>query len=390
MVITMTEEELRLQIKSGEDSTHQFKADIHNPESLAAEMVALANANGGTIYLGVDDDGKIIGLTFDDVIRLNNMISNVASQLVRSPLIVQTENVPVANERIVICLHIPEGIDKPYFDKNGVIWFKSGSDKRRINSKEELRRIFQMSKQFFADEIETNATVEDIDKHTLENFLRQAYATTYPENNSDLERLLKNMHLVGNNGNLNFACVLMFAKHPQWILPQFGFKAMYCFGNDLATSQYLDSEDFDGSLQLIYKQALAFIMRNIRKRQKGSVNEPGVPEIPPGVFEELLVNAIVHRDYFINAPIRLLVFDNRIEIISPGHLPNNLTVANILTGNTNIRNPILVSYVAKGLLPYKGLGSGILRAKNLYPEIDFIDDRKSDIFKAVIHRHHSP
>jgi len=76
------------------------------------------------------------------------------------------------------------------------------------------------------------------------------------------------------------------------------------------------------------------------------------------VFEELRVNALVHRDYLINAPIRLCIFDNRIEIMSPGHLPNNLTVAKIRAGNFNIRNPILVSYIAKGMLPYRGLGSG--------------------------------
>ena len=78
------------------------------------------------------------------------------------------------------------------------------------------------------------------------------------------------------------------------------------------------------------------------------------------MFEELLVNALVHRDYLVSASVRLFVFDNRIEIISPGHLPNNLTVEKIRTGNSNIRNPILVSYVAKGLLPYHGLGSGIV------------------------------
>ncbi len=97
----------------------------------------------------------------------------------------------------------------------------------------------------------------------------------------------------------------------------------------------------------------------MHKLQAGrGVNAPGQAEIPGSVFEELLVNALVHRDYLVNAPIRLFIFDNRIEIISPGHLPNNLTVEKIRNGNSNIRNPILVSYVAKGLLPYHGLGSG--------------------------------
>lgn len=128
-------------------------------------------------------------------------------------------------------------------------------------------------------------------------------------------------------------------------------------------------------------------MRNLRKVQSGQgVNAPGLPEIPPSVFEELLVNALVHRDYLVNASIRLFIFDDRIEIISPGHLPNNLTVEKIRSGISNIRNPILVSYAAKGLLPYRGLGSGIKRALAEWPEISFTDDRDGCMFIATVHR----
>ena len=128
-------------------------------------------------------------------------------------------------------------------------------------------------------------------------------------------------------------------------------------------------------------------MRNLHKIQAGrGVNAPGIPEIPPSVFEELLVNALIHRDYLVSATIRLFIFDNRIEIISPGHLPDNLTVEKIRKGISNIRNPILVSYVAKGVLPYKGLGSGIKRALEDWPDISFTDDREGCLFTATVHR----
>ncbi len=109
-------------------------------------------------------------------------------------------------------------------------------------------------------------------------------------------------------------------------------------------------------------------------------------EVPDLVFEELLVNALIHRDYLVSAPIRLFIFDNRIEIISPGHLPDNLTVEKIRLGNSIIRNPILVSYAAKGILPYRGLGSGIKRALEVWPEIEFMDDRDGCFFTAIVHR----
>jgi ATP-dependent DNA helicase RecG len=94
---------------------------------------------------------------------------------------------------------------------------------------------------------------------------------------------------------------------------------------------------------------------------------------------------IMHRDYFVSAPIRIFVFVDRVEIISPGYLPNNPTVANNLTGNSNIRIPILASFAAK-LLPYRGLGTGILRALREYPSIEFESDRDSNLFRAVIRR----
>ena len=383
----MTVKSILTQIALGEDSTHQFKVDVRNGESLAAEMVAFANSGGGTLFIGVADDGAAPGLSVEDVARINQLISNAASQLVRSPLTVQTENVALENGRIVILLKVPRGIDRPYFDKNGVIWLKTGADKRRVNSKEELRRLFQMTDQFHADELPTKAGVDKLDKLRFRDFLRDVYKQVLPEAAAELIRLLQNMNLASDDGNLNLAGVLMFAERPEWIKPQFVLKAIRYPGNQIHVSEYVDAEDFAGPLPKVFNDALAFVMRNLHKTQAGrGVNAPGQPEISESVFEELLVNALVHRDYFVSAPIRLFIFDNRIEIISPGHLPNNLTVEKIRTGNSNIRNPILVSYVAKGLLPYHGLGSGIKRALTLWPQIDFTDDREGCLFVATVHR----
>ena len=383
----MSLKELKASVALGEDSRRQFKQDITNADSLAAEMAAFANSEGGTIYLGVADDGTLLGLDKADVARLNQLICNAASQNVRSPLTVQSANVAVGKGRVVIALTIPKGLDKPYFDRNGVIWLKSGADKRRVNSKEELRRLFQFSDQFHADQLPTRAGIDKLDKMRFRDFLRDAYNMDYPESQPELLRLLQNMSLATDDGMLNLAGVLLFAERPEWIKPLFIVKAIRYPGNAIHSTEYLDTEDFSGTLGKIFDDSLAFVMRNLRKIQSGqSINAPGIPEIPQSVFEELLVNALVHRDYLVNATIRLFIFDDRIEIISPGHLPNNLTVEKILSGISNIRNPILVSYAAKGLLPYKGLGSGIKRALEDWPNISFTDDREGSMFIATVHR----
>ena len=375
------------QITLGEDSTRQFKKDVTNEESLASEMVAFANSEGGTIFIGVADDRTTPGLTPQDVTRINQLISNVASQHVRSPIAVTTENVAVENDRVVIVLTVPKGIDKPYFDKNGVIWLKAGADKRRVNSREELRRFFQSSDQFHGDELPTKAGIDRLDTLLFRDFLRDFYKSEYPKSEPDLLRLLQNMNLATDDGKLNLAGVLMFSERPEWIAPQFVIKAIRYPGNKIHQTDYVDTEDFAGPLQKIFDDTMGFIMRNLHKLQAGrGVNAPGQPEIPESVFEELLVNALIHRDYLVSAPIRLFIFDNRIEIISPGHLPNNLTVEKMRTGNSNIRNPILISYVAKGLLPYHGLGSGIQRALEFWSDIDFKNDYEGCLFTVTINR----
>ena len=261
------------------------------------------------------------------------------------------------------------------------------SDKRRVNSKEELRRLFQMSAQFHADELPTKAGSDKLDRLRFRDFLKSFYKQNIPESSAAFERLLRNLNLATDDGRLNLAGVLLFAEQPEWIVPQFVIKAVRNPGNEIHVSKYLDSEDFTGSLSKMFDDALAFILRNLHKVQAGrGVNTPGIAEIPPLVFEELLVNALIHRDYLVSAPIRLFIFDNRIEIISPGHLPDNLTVEKIRLGNSIIRNPILVSYAAKGILPYRGLGSGIKRALEAWPEIDFTDDRDGCLFTVTVHR----
>ncbi|MFZ2961389.1 MAG: RNA-binding domain-containing protein [Candidatus Ozemobacteraceae bacterium] len=385
----MTLKDLKIQVALGEDSRRQFKKDVTNIDSLAAEMAAFSNSEGGTIFLGVADDGSLTGLSRTDVGRLNQLVSNAASQHVRSPITVKTENVDVGKGRVVIILTIPNGADKPYFDKNGVIWLKSGADKRRVNAKEELRRLFQSADQFHADELPTKAGINKLDKLRFRNFLRDVHSQELPDSPAELTRLLQNMNLATDDGKLNLAGVLLFAERPELIKPQFIIKAIRYPGNAIHHSDYLDTEDFSGPMHQVYEGALSFVMRNLHKVQAGrGVNSPGRPEIPPTVFEELLVNALVHRDYLVSATIRLFIYDNRVEIISPGHLPNNLTVNRILAGISNIRNPILVSYVAKGILPYKGLGSGIKRALEAWRDITFTDDRDGCLFTATIQRNY--
>ena len=371
-----------------EDSRNQLKENFTNADAVAAEIVALSNTAGGRIFIGVKNDGSVLGLTGVDVDRLNQLISNAASQNVRPAVNPITENVPHPSGTVMV-VSVAEGMSKPYMDKNGVIWVKSTSDKRRATSREEIQRLFQQSGLVHADQTPVSGLgVGDVDMTYFENFFEQQFGGSFAQHQQPLPQLLTNMNLM-NQGQLNVAGALLFARAPQYALPAFIVKAVAFVSNEIEDQQYNDSRDISGKLADVFQQTLGFIMSNTRALQGDQgINSLGQSEVPRIVWEELVANALIHRDYFISAPVRILVFADRVEIISPGHLPNNLTIENVKAGNSNMRNPILASFAAK-LLPYRGLGSGLLRALRAWPDIELIDDRVGNLFKVIVTRPHA-
>jgi predicted HTH transcriptional regulator len=108
-------------------------------------------------------------------------------------------------------------------------------------------------------------------------------------------------------------------------------------------------------------------------------------EIYEKALEEAITNALLHRDYSKNSVIRLFIFKNRIEIISPGTLPNHLTVENIKNGNSVMRNALLVSFGTK-TMPYTGIGSGIPRILAKHPSTEFFDNKEGEQFSVILKR----
>lgn len=380
----METEELLAIIANGEDSRHQFKQNITRAESLVPELAAFSNSKGGLLFIGVTDDGGIQGLTLEDMGRINQLVSNAAKD-VKPPISVTTENVALPSGMVMV-VDVPEGISKPYMDGNLHVWVKNSANKSKVSAREELLRMFQSSALVHADEISVNgSSVTDIDQEFFDAFFEREYGERVEDQDVSRVQLLENMNLA-KNGQLNICGALLFASRPQIRLPVFIVKAVAFPGVDIEDEHYIDSQDINGKLSDVFQKVLGFVLANIRHVQnEQSINSVGEPEIPRIVLEELIANALIHRDYFVSAPIKVLVFADRIEIVSPGHLPNNLTIENIKMGNSNVRNPILASFAPK-VFPYRGLGSGIKRAIKAYPDIEFVDDRAGNAFKAIIKR----
>lgn len=383
----MNSAELKELIGKGETSSVQFKSNVNNEHSIAQEMVAFANSKGGIILIGVDDKTwQITGLTDDDLRRLTNLLVNAANEHVKSPIFIETETIEIEEKKVVL-VKISEGIAKPYKDKDGLIFLKNGANKRKVTSNEEMTRLLQSSGNMQADEMEIFGTSkDDIDETKFYKYFKKEFGSTLAEKGLTYEEGLKAKRVLRND-RVTLAGLLFFGKDPQSIKPAFTIKPVSYFGNDISGNQYRSKPgDLQGTIPELFDKAMNFLFSNLHHVQKDqNFNSIGILEVSKIALEELLQNALVHRDYFKNSPIRLLIFDNRIEIISPGKLPNSLTVEDIKYGNPVIRNNQLVSFSTHSL-PYSGLGSGIKRALEEEPNIELINDVEGEQFIVKIPR----
>jgi predicted HTH transcriptional regulator len=375
--------QLLQKIENGEDSFTQFKVNITRSESLANEFVAFANAKGGYLIVGVNDNKQIIGLTDKDISQLNLLIANVASQNVKPPIYPISEIIAIDDKKIVL-INIEQGFDKPYSTSSGFYYTKVGSDKRKI-SREELKRLFAHSGSFFADEtVNLKTDIDDIDEQKFYKFFHQKKAKEFKKSGLNLVTVLQNMNL-SDGKHLTLAGILLFGIEPQRFYPMFNIQAIYCKGNTLHNN-YIDKKYFEGTIYSLFEQAMMFLNSYLRSIQdKETFNTLGKLEIPREALEEIVINALIHRDFYINSSIKIFIFDNRVEIISPGKLPNSLTVEKIKNGLSVARNPIFHS-IAPFILSYSGFGTGIERVIELYENVEFINDTDKEQFITIFHR----
>lgn len=377
-------------IGTGETSKVQIKENITSPDSLAAEIVAMANSLGGTILVGIKDKtGEIIGLDSQQLNNIGTMASNVATNNVIPIVYIQTEVVAIEagdKKKNILVIYVKEGVNKPYKDRNLIIWVKQGHDKRKVTDNFELLRLFQDGGNLLADEMEVpNTSINDVSEDKLSKYVLRAFGKKLEDIGLSVKQLLKNIRVIGNE-KLTLGGLLFFGKNPQAYKPAFCIKAVSFFGNSIGGTEYRSSKDITGTIPELYDRGMDFFTSNLKHTQQGqNFNSSGIMEISLIALEELLQNALIHREYLKNAPIRILIFDNRIEIISPGKLPNSLTIENIKCGNSAIRNNLLCSYCVK-TMPYRGLGSGIIRALEEQPNIEFINDVDGEQFIVKIPR----
>ena len=379
--------ELIKRIENGEDSFTQFKEKSVRPESLAKEFVAFSNAEGGIVIFGVDDNGQVKGLESKEIEKLGQLIGNVANENVKPPIHPLVQNITIDEKKLMV-VFIKSGTGKPYKTSSGVFYTKSSADKKII-SDEELKRLFAESKRLYADEeIVYGSDISDINLQLYYSYLERANRSVFDLLKNgvvELETILSN-EVIMKKGHLTLAGNLIFGINPQKFNPSFYINCCYFDGNDLSVTQYISKKRIKGAFERLYDEGMSFLKSNLRYKQlEKNFNSNGVLEINEVVLGELLVNALIHRDYYINSSIKLFIFHDRVEIISPGKLTNSLTIENIKSGRSICRNPILDS-ICENILPYSGYGSGIKRVLSINPNVELINDVEKEEFRCIIPR----
>lgn len=386
----LTNEKIREVLKLGEDSYFQFKKDVNNASQLAEEMVAFSNAKGGYILIGIDDkNNEVVGLSSSDIHRINNLVSNAASENISLPIHPLTENKIIDDKNIVV-VFIQEGTQKPYQTKTGKFLTKSGADKR-ILSNEELSRIFQEHNHFHIEELAiANTSIDtDLDKALFYNYFekkeKQSVAVFLEENNMSLQKLLENKNLAVED-NLTLIGLLFFAKNPQQYRSLFCIDAVSFYGSDISEDDYISKEKITGTLDIQSRRALDFVKNQLNKINNGKTfNSNGELEINEKALEEAITNALVHRNYAFNSTIKIYIFKDRVEIVSPGRLPNSLTEEKIKYSNSIARNP-LIAKLGYEILPYSGLGSGVPRMFRYEPDTMLYNNKDGEQFIVTFYR----
>ncbi len=384
----MTEDIFKDLCLCGETTRVQFKETFTSQKEIAKEMIAFANSKGGVILFGVEDkSGKPIGLSYDEIQTISRELGNAANEQVRPTIYIDTEVVHMDGKHFLVC-SIEEGKNKPYKNLNGEIWVKQAADKRRITENAEILWLFQDSGSYQPDAAGVNGTTfNDLDRYALDEYLQKVYFTTIDEFGINAEQVLKNIHVLNRNGIPTLAGYLFFGKHPEFQCPTCMVKAVSFFGNNLAGTHFRDTKEIKGNMPQIYDKSMTFLKANLHNIQEAgaSFNTLGKLEISEDILEEVIQNALIHRDLLRSAPIRIFVFDNRVEVISPGALAGGLTEEDIRNGKTFQRNPFMATF-ATNALHYKGIGSGIVRILSENPSIQLLNDVSGKEFRVIIKR----
>ena len=350
-------EEIERQLDVGEDSLSEFKEvslsrkGVRSPNSnaIAGEMVAFANAAGGTIFLGVGDDGIVLGLPSDRLRDIESWIINVGTNNCKPPIrpilrrqqLISPDDVDV----VILLVEIRRG-SFVHSTSDGRYYERVGSSKQILTGAQLIRLFQERGRIFVFDEQPVpTATYDDLNQDKIKRYFGDARARIPWQN------LLLNTKIIAKLEDdvmcPTVAGLLVFGKAPQDDMPHANIEAAVYRGIHLTSDDLVHSERIQGSIDRQIESAVKFVRRFMQIPSRKPVGRNDYAQFDLRTIREAIVNAVAHRNYLITgSKIRMFLYSDRIEIYSPGGLPNTLTVDS-MAYRVFTRNQLLVNFLSR-------------------------------------------
>ncbi len=345
MVVSDTE--IRQRLRLGEDSGWEFKQltfkggrpTSPRREDLADELTAFANASGGKLLCGVTDDGQIQGMSPAQMAAVDSLLVELSTDSVRPALRIEVHHREI-DEKAFVLVEVPRR--DTIHERDGRAFIRVGGTKRRLEGDERLRMAQNRAQSrylWFDRQVVPDSGFETLAERLWEPLLSVAGA-------GDPRRGLMNLRLLAQDEagveRATVAGVLFCTQSPHEWLPQARIDATHYRGQDRASGQF-DAMEIVGPLPLQVADAVRFVVRNMRVAARKLPEREDLPQYSVAALFEAVVNAVAHRDYSMSSRrIRLSMFKDRLEIDSPGQLPNGMTIEGMDTSQAT-RNEVIAS-----------------------------------------------
>lgn len=335
-----------------ENEQIEFK-EIYN-ENIYKEIISFLNTNSGTIYIGYDDNGNLVGLNNSK--EIEEKISNgIKTKIYPDARVFISVNNETFEEKNYISIKVSKGVDIYYLKEKGIVkgtYLRTGSCSIPASEETVKQMIIRNSSLSFETSISSN-----------QNLTFNYISKTFSENNINLNEIniKENLHITTNKKYTNLG-LLFSDQNP------FSFKlAVY---QSKEKENFLDRKEFNGSILEIYDNLIEFLKLNTATYGliSTSVRED-IEEYPEFILREIVLNSLIHRDYStLTSNIINLYKDDGIELISYGSLYGNITVDDILAGLSTSRNPYLQSIFMR-IKRVEAIGSGLRRVNSYYEKL---------------------
>ena len=330
-------------IAQGEGAKLEFMSDSDHAEDFAKEIVAFANMNGGTILAGVEDDRSVIGVTRENFHAW--IMDDVIGKHVYPTTLPDYKEIEIEGKRVVV-VKIHKGVSKPYvFKKNDRedVYLRYG-DVCQVATREQQIRIFTSCGVIAAEEFPVHgSSIEDLDKRRYSEYFERVLGETPI---SDYQQMLVNRSFLADDDlrACSYFAYALFGKQPGLRLPQSSVRITVYSGEDKSLNGLFDKTldvpflEYFGFEPALHDRLISFIKPYIKEDLQG-VARKRVWHYPIEAVKELIINALMHRDWSSRDYVRIVVYSNRLDVISPGGLPNGMTIEKIKSGNQVSRNP---------------------------------------------------